>query len=60
MLVALTRDGQPINGFGTGGVPTFDFGGNSDSLFAVARYIDPTRAIAVGFKGHVCPGRSCC
>ncbi|MGH3774891.1 MAG: hypothetical protein ACRDRR_04020 [Pseudonocardiaceae bacterium] len=52
MLVALDRNGQPINGFGPGGVLTIDFGGNSDSLYGIARTIDTTRAIAVGFTGN--------
>lgn len=52
MLVALDRNGKPINGFGPNGVQTFDFGGNSDSVYGIARTIDATRAIAVGFKGN--------
>ncbi len=52
MLVALDRNGRPINGFAPGGVRTIDFGGNADSLYGIARTIDTTRAIVVGFKGH--------
>lgn len=52
MLVALDRNGQRINGFGSGGVRTLDFGGNSDSVYGIARTIDTLSAIAVGFKGN--------